>query len=158
MPIVSIACAVLIVAFIFTFDDTMFPRYRFNSDSTVTSSNDNGETIETSNPNVNAGEIKTPLEKSTTKTTTVSETATGQVASIPPPRTFLQRIAIIHRLPDDKTTWLQYYKRPFYLFLFPNIVLAGVQFAFGATAGEWVFNTGKMRYFLTVLLSRHRKL
>ncbi|KAI5297224.1 hypothetical protein KEM55_004996 [Ascosphaera atra] len=50
-------------------------------------------------------------------------------------------INIFHRFEDDKTTWWQYFRRPFYLFAFPNIVLAGIQFAFGCTAGIVTFNT-----------------
>lgn len=58
-----------------------------------------------------------------------------------PPRTYLQKLAPIHYFKDDQTTWFQYFRRPFYLFLFPNIVLAGIQFAFGCTAGIVSFNT-----------------
>lgn len=58
-----------------------------------------------------------------------------------PPRTYLQKIAFWHTFPDDRTTWFQYFRRPFYLFAFPNIVLGGIQFAFGCTAGIVSFNT-----------------
>lgn len=58
-----------------------------------------------------------------------------------PPRTYTQKIALVHYFKDDQTTWFQYFRRPFYLFAFPNIVLAGVQFAFGCTAGIVSFNT-----------------
>lgn len=58
-----------------------------------------------------------------------------------PPRTYRQKMAFVHYFHDDKTTWFQYFRRPFYLFLFPNIVLAGIQFAFGCTAGIVSFNT-----------------
>lgn len=58
-----------------------------------------------------------------------------------PTRTYRQKVALIHYLEDDQTTWYQYFRRPFYLFAFPNIVLAGIQFAFGCTAGIISFNT-----------------
>lgn len=57
------------------------------------------------------------------------------------PRSYKQKITLVHYFADDKATWFQYFRRPFYLFAFPNIVLAGIQFAFGCTAGIVSFNT-----------------
>lgn len=141
-PIVSIACGVLIIAFAFAFDDTMFPRYRFKGDAY--NSNDGDEVTTSagsgSSPDLHQmEERKGPLGKSTTSTTTfvsTGETTTGQILSIPPLRTYLQQLAPVHYLPDNKTTFFQYFRRPFYLFLFPNIVLAGLQFAFAHTGGK----------------------
>lgn len=71
-----------------------------------------------------------------------------------PPRTYWEMLSPIQRFPEDKTTWWQYFRRPFALFFFPNIVLvsslcihtedkailtvlkAGIIFAFGCTAGR----------------------
>ena len=64
---------------------------------------------------------------------------TGEILDMP--RSYREQLALVHYLPDDKTTWYQYFRRPFYLFAFPNIVLAGIQFAFGCTAGIVSFNT-----------------
>lgn len=58
-----------------------------------------------------------------------------------PKRTYRQKLALVHYFADDKTTWVQYFRRPFYLFAFPNIVLGGIQYAFGCTAGIVSFNT-----------------
>ncbi|KAJ5965623.1 hypothetical protein N7481_012337 [Penicillium waksmanii] len=125
-PIVAIACGVLILLFIFTFDDTMFPRYRFNSfsDADPTRRNEDAEKEKELEPSVSdpAGDGE------------------GEGEEILP-RTYLQKIALVHHFADDKTTWFQYFRRPFYLFAFPNIVLAGIQFAFGCTAGIVSFNT-----------------
>lgn len=124
-PIVSIACGILILLFIFTFDDTMFPRYRFAGRSLR-------DTMQRSD------------EKGDKSDSPVSQTETEGNDNDDldlPPRTYLQKLALIHYFADDQTTWFQYFRRPFYLFAFPNIVLAGIQFAFGCTAGIVSFNT-----------------
>ncbi|KAJ5288986.1 hypothetical protein N7478_002016 [Penicillium angulare] len=129
-PIVAIACGILILLFIFTFDDTMFPRYRFNGIPII-------ESADTVKPTKSDVEAKTDnsLENE------VSETGSTTMGEEIPPRTYRQKIALVHYYEDDHTTWLQYFRRPFYLFAFPNIVLAGIQFAFGCTAGIVTFNT-----------------
>ncbi|KAJ5768345.1 hypothetical protein N7533_000928 [Penicillium manginii] len=123
-PIVAIACGVLILLFIFTFDDTMFPRYRFNSFSDTNPTGPNED-----------------MKKESELGPSISELASDGDGEEIPPRTYRQKIALVHRFADDKTTWFQYFRRPFYLFAFPNIVLAGIQFAFGCTAGIVSFNT-----------------
>ncbi|RWQ98656.1 putative MFS transporter [Paecilomyces variotii] len=130
-PLVAIAAGILIVLFIFTFDDTMFPRHR--------SQNQLPQNIPPSQQ-----DDKTPLPAPDDKTKHVPVSLTpsqGEGEIIVPPRKYLQRAALWHYFPDDKTTWFQYFRRPFYLFAFPNIVLSGIQFAFGCTAGIVSFNT-----------------
>ncbi|KAF7172525.1 hypothetical protein CNMCM6106_006689 [Aspergillus hiratsukae] len=114
-PIVAVACGILILLFIFTFDDTMFPRYRFG---------DRGPLI----------------AKIGTCTTQDDSQVTSEKDQKLEPSTSVAKFALIHYLEDDQTTWYQYFQRPFYLFAFPNIVLAGIQFAFGCTAGIISFN------------------
>lgn len=127
-PTVAIACGVLIVLFVFTFDDTMFPRYRFKTES---ASNPSPGTDD------QAGETKDGMEKAA-----VSSIASEEIGEVVMPRrTYLQMLCPIHYFADDKTTWFQYFRRPFFLFAFPNIVLSGIQFAFGCTAGIVSFNT-----------------
>lgn len=106
----------------------MFLRYRFNTSSqaNTTGRNDDAEKEK---------ELEPPVSNLASNGEDESE---GEEIL---PRTYLQKIALIHRFPDDKTTWFQYYRRPFYLFAFPNIVLAGIQFAFGCTAGIVSFST-----------------
>ncbi|PWY90957.1 MFS transporter [Aspergillus heteromorphus CBS 117.55] len=134
MPMVSIACAVLILLFIFTFDDTMFPRYRFSGRMPSLSSKPADEAT-CAQPDPSAGEKDS-------KESPVSVIASHDVGEIDmPPRTYLQKMSLVHRFSDDHTTWFQYFRRPFFLFGFPNIVLAGIQFAFGCTAGIVSFNT-----------------
>lgn len=132
-PIVAIACGILILLFIFTFDDTMFPRYRFRNSGFSAAKT---ETCTTQEDAQVTSEKDQKLEPSTS--VAVSQGA-GEVDI--PPRTYRQKIALIHYLEDDQTTWYQYFRRPFFLFAFPNIVLAGIQFAFGCTAGIISFNT-----------------
>lgn len=121
--------------FIFTFDDTMFPRYRFGNTSPPQESKpDPTNNSDDSQPNEGDKKEATATPLSTTETN-----AAGEVDM--PPRTYLQKAAPVHYFSDDQTTWFQYFRRPFYLFAFPNIVLAGIQFAFGCTAGIVTFNT-----------------
>jgi hypothetical protein len=118
----------LILLFIFTFDDTMFPRYRFNTHI---------DPPQPSSKTDSQGEA----EKDTPIDPPVSEITSHGLGDDITPRSYRQNIALIHYFPDDETTWFQYFRRPFYLFAFPNIVLAGIQFAFGCTAGIVSFNT-----------------
>ncbi|PYH97085.1 MFS transporter [Aspergillus ellipticus CBS 707.79] len=133
MPIVSIACAVLILLFIFTFDDTMFPRYRFSGRMPFQPSKAADEAAQT-DPSTDE-----KVSKSEPPVSVVASHGTGEIDM--PPRTYLQKMSLVHCFSDDKTTWFQYFRRPFFLFGFPNIVLAGIQFAFGCTAGIVSFNT-----------------
>ncbi|KAJ5886563.1 uncharacterized protein N7473_009237 [Penicillium subrubescens] len=129
-PIVAIACGVLILLFIFTFDDTMFPRYRFNQTSNSNSFHSGDHS-----------EQKEHLAKENQNEPPISEIDSHGIGEDITPRSYRQKIALVHHFADDKTTWFQYFRRPFYLFSFPNIVLAGIQFAFGCTAGIVSFNT-----------------
>lgn len=106
----------------------MFPRYRFNS------------RIDPSQPSRKADNEGEP-EKETQLEPPVLEVTSNGLGEDITPRSYRQKIALIHYFTDDETTWFQYFRRPFYLFAFPNIVLAGIQFAFGCTAGIVSFNT-----------------
>lgn len=119
---------VLILLFVFAFDDTTFPRYRFNSRN------------DPSQPSGKADSQGEPEKESQLEPPVLEVTSNGLGEDIIP-RSYRQKIALIHYFTDDETTWFQYFRRPFYLFAFPNIVLAGIQFAFGCTAGIVSFNT-----------------
>ncbi|KAK9769611.1 putative Major facilitator superfamily domain-containing protein [Seiridium cardinale] len=58
-----------------------------------------------------------------------------------PKRTYLKMLKPWTCYPQNKTTYWQYFRRPFFLWSFPNIVIAGFIFAFGCTAGIVSFNT-----------------
>lgn len=116
----------------------MFPRYRFNHALTETSK----EETFLAQPNKQSPNEKYPKTKPTSITSHEDHDHDHEPGTITlPPRTYRQKLALVHSFPDDKTTWFQYFRRPFNLFLFPNIVLAGIQFAFGCTAGIVSFNT-----------------
>lgn len=109
----------------------MFPRWRFTRQTPIEPPKLNEITPE-----------KQENEKDQNQDLPVSPTTSHDTGEISiPPRTYRQKMALVHYFHDDKTTWFQYFRRPFYLFLFPNIVLAGIQFAFGCTAGIVSFNT-----------------
>lgn len=109
----------------------MFPRWRFAGQTPTRPPKLNETTPE-----------KQEYEKDQNPDPPISPTTSHDAGEISiPPRTYRQKMALVHYFHDDKTTWFQYFRRPFYLFLFPNIVLAGVQFAFGCTAGIVSFNT-----------------
>ncbi|KAJ6160305.1 hypothetical protein N7470_003701 [Penicillium chermesinum] len=138
-PIVAIACGVLILLFIFTFDDTMFPRYRFTylmGSHTVQPKSSEDHRHQDND---------TPTEKAESKSngedSALSTIGSHRIGEDIPIRSYRQKISLIHYFADDETTWFQYFRRPFYLFAFPNIVIAGIQFAFGCTAGIVSFNT-----------------
>jgi hypothetical protein len=108
----------------------MFPRYRFNQTLFLNSLHSGDH-----------AEQKEQLSKDNHNEPPISEINSHGIGEDITPRSYGQKIALVHYFADDKTTWFQYFRRPFYLFAFPNIVLAGIQFAFGCTAGIVSFNT-----------------
>lgn len=113
----------------------MFPRYRFNSfvspdPANIKEVKEQGE-----------HQAVEKISESKSDDTPVLRVESNNIGEDITPRTYKQQLALIHYYPDDQTTWFQYFRRPFYLFAFPNIVLAGIQFAFGCTAGIVSFNT-----------------
>jgi len=109
----------------------MFPRYRFRNQPSI-----EPPKRESTQPSL---EKQDQYSKEKSNLTITASHSAGDISM--PPRTYIQKLAPIHYFKDDQTTWFQYFRRPFYLFLFPNIVLAGIQFAFGCTAGIVSFNT-----------------
>jgi hypothetical protein len=54
---------------------------------------------------------------------TTSSECVGEVLPGYEQRTFLQKLRLWQYQPEDRTTYWQYFKRPFFLFAFPNVVL-----------------------------------
>ncbi|KAI1629195.1 putative MFS transporter [Exophiala viscosa] len=136
--IVAILSAFVVVLFIFTFDDTLFPRHIYRGRSgpaenaeavAATAETHQEKTADGSEPQPKSAP---PVTRQVTKT---------EGTMYKPPRTYWEILSPIHSFPEDKTTWWQYFRRPFVLFFFPNIVCAGIIFAFGCTAGIVSFNT-----------------
>lgn len=109
----------------------MFPRYRFNTTLHKRPSHSKPNSENNREAEKEAQLLEPP----------VSEITSNGIGEDITPRTYRQKLELVHYFPDDETTWFQYFRRPFYLFAFPNIVLAGIQFAFGCTAGIVSFNT-----------------
>lgn len=114
----------------------MFPRYRFSSQTP-------SRTIKVEDEATCAiSDTPTANEKDPKYESPISVVASHTVGELDMlPRTYLQKMSPVHYFKDDHTTWYQYFRRPFFLFAFPNILLAGIQFAFGCTAGIVSFNT-----------------
>ncbi|KAM0723140.1 hypothetical protein Q7P37_001340 [Cladosporium fusiforme] len=98
------------------FEETMFPRFLFARQE-VLPTVEHGDAIAEPNKADECNDGKKGLEP----THSAASEGVGQ--------------------PEDKTTYWKYFKRPFFLFAFPNVVLAGIIFAFGCTAGIVSFNT-----------------
>ncbi|OAL69143.1 MFS transporter [Trichophyton violaceum] len=119
--ICSMIFAVVLILLFTTFEETLFPRFLFAQDQ--------------NDPN-------TSHKKDIDMTASLHEVdSTSKVSYHFPKRTYLRRLKLWIHFPQDKTTYWQYFRRPFVLFLFPNIIIAGVIFAFGCTAGIVSFGT-----------------
>ncbi|KAL3459683.1 major facilitator superfamily domain-containing protein [Aspergillus heterothallicus] len=134
--IVAILCGFVALLFIFTFDDSLFPRHAFGAVTQQT------PTAIDSTDNTNPGSVGNDNKKEAQTDASLDRTATvDQGVSGLLPRNYWHILAPIHRFKEDKTTWWQYFRRPFLLFTFPNILMAGVVYAFANTAGIVSFNT-----------------
>lgn len=127
--IVAIIEGGVLILLFFTFEETLFPRYLFPE---ITSSilAPAHEQIEKQN-----------LDISTTEPAASISSDDGIPLSDFPKRTFTQRLKPWTYYPQDHTTYWSYFIRPFFLFKFPNVVIAAFIFAFGCTAGIVSFNT-----------------
>jgi len=111
--------AFVVILFIFTFDDTLFPRHIFRAlNSPLQNAQTTTATGETLDEKIaDGGEPQPKSAPPVTRQVTLTEGAMEK-----PPRTYWEVLSPIHRFPEDKTTWWQYFRRPFVLFFFPNIV------------------------------------
>jgi len=62
-------------------------------------------------------------KKTLAPTHTAASERVGEVLPGYEKRTLMQRLRLWSYQPEDKTTYWQYFKRPFFLFAFPNVVL-----------------------------------
>jgi hypothetical protein len=112
--------AFVVVLFVFTMDDTMYPRHHVGGDLGL-----HAPLTETGT--VLGGSINpqkaTDCKKSETLDHQVSH-RNGEV--LEQPRTYIEMLSPIHRFKEDKTTFWQYFKRPFALLFFPNIILVSI--------------------------------
>ncbi|KAE8145963.1 MFS transporter [Aspergillus avenaceus] len=141
--IVSIAEGILIVAFFFTFEETLFPRFLFSSSGSLPTTKAVTPTQLDVCPD---GEAATNKEKEPTVTDSASVEIVGSAINTPSPSqfpewTYREKLRLWTYFPQDLTSYWTYFKRPFFLLAFPNIVIAGIIFAFGCTAGIVTNNT-----------------
>jgi hypothetical protein len=106
----------VVVLFIFTFDDSLFPRHVLQL-STANSTPDPAGVTETN-------EVVSTMEVKESKTQNIIQQDALAEGNVDPfARNYWHVLAPIHRFKQDKSTWWQYFRRPFFLFLFPNIVV-----------------------------------
>lgn len=140
--IVAIAEGTLVILFFFTFEETRFPRFLFSK--TDLPQHEGGvQTPDESTPstreptklgphNSRSKDGTAPIEE---KAQVISDagsikegTADISLISQFPKRTYGQTLKLWEMLPQDKTTFWTYFKRPFILLLFPNVVIVSIIF------------------------------
>lgn len=112
----------------FTFEETLFPRFIFEKIQGVLP-----VTEGRSSPVESNTDDKDPIKKDLNRVTTVQSDSHNIQQRDFPRRTYAQKLKLWVYFPEDKTTYFQYLRRPFSLFLFPNVVISGCIFAFGCT-------------------------
>ncbi|CAJ2505485.1 Uu.00g128790.m01.CDS01 [Anthostomella pinea] len=130
--IVTIIDATVFILLFFSFEETLFPRFLFNAQPTPAIGAINRVSEE-------AGDVKGD-DKKDLRTVTNTSHNPGFIDDYPK-RTYLQKLKPWVHYPQNRTTYWQYFRRPLFLWGFPNVVIAGFIFAFGCTAGIVSFNT-----------------
>lgn len=147
--IVAISDAVILILFIFTFQETLFPRFLFDraEHKQYLENVESGQIEYLTNCPISSEETK-PIMKNTVSVEIDSkESEQASKVEEPNPEDFPKQSFKESILkwwvyyPQDETTFWQYFRRPFILFTFPNILFAGFNFGFGATAGMLSFST-----------------
>jgi hypothetical protein len=106
----------VVLLFIFTMDDSLFPRHALARSAAAHHSS----TISHRAPDAQQKGDDTKKEASAdlTREPTLAQGRTDLL-----PRNYLHVLSPMHRWKEDKTTWWQYFRRPFHLFAFPNIIM-----------------------------------
>ncbi|KAI9733656.1 MAG: hypothetical protein M1834_003258 [Cirrosporium novae-zelandiae] len=148
--IVAIIGAVVLLLFIFSFEETLFPRFLFSSEVPViigrTSQDSDESTRELHNgKTAKGGDIAStaPLgnENDSSNAPQAQPDSYWTSSDKFPKRSYAELLKLWTYYPQNRTTFWQYFRRPFLLATFPNIIIAGFIFAFGSTAGIVSFNT-----------------
>lgn len=108
----------VLLLFFFSFEETLFPRFLFAQNST-TFVNTMSDTEATHPENT---KTQTTIDKGTLETVTGASQSNGTIDEFPR-RTYLQVLKPWVRYPQNKTTFWQYFRRPFFLWGFPNVVM-----------------------------------
>lgn len=98
----------------------MFPRFLFDKRDEHPVTEHGAVVDDMSKPN-----DEEDCKKGLAPTHTAASERAGEVLPGYEERTLLQKLKLWDHQPEDKTTYWQYFKRPFFLFAFPNVVLVG---------------------------------
>lgn len=98
----------------------MFPRFLFDQRDELPRT-EHGAVMDDHSQDTVEDDGKKGLEPSQSSSA-VSERA-GEVLPGYERRTMLQRLKLWNYQPEDETTYWEYFRRPFFLFAFPNVVL-----------------------------------
>lgn len=144
----AISNGVVLVAFFFTFDETSFPRFAMQPFAVEFLKGEDSE------ENLGPEPRKiTDIERDTHKTLNLGLSQMSKEPEVSEKlsdsgyegthlmRTFWQRLSLWTVWPQDKTTFWEYFCRPFFIFVFPNVIVSGFMFSCGCSAGILSFNT-----------------
>ncbi|KAK8151985.1 major facilitator superfamily domain-containing protein [Phyllosticta citribraziliensis] len=132
----------VLLLLLFTFEETMFPRFLFTSHgANIATSTTTAPALPAETNNDEAGHLDMEGKKPRNSDVSVSDVDVGAIVPDIPARTWPQRLKLWTYYEQDRTSYWHYFKLPFYLFTFPNIVIPGFIFAFACTAGIVSFNT-----------------
>ncbi|KAL3469495.1 MFS transporter [Aspergillus californicus] len=129
-----------LVCFAVGFEESLFPRFLFTRTAGLVPE---ASPSNSTDPRVSDKSKDEEAKSSPTVSKTVSATAsdTNTLAEKFPKRSYLQSLRLWSYYAEDKTTFWTYMQRPFIVFTFPNVLVAGVIFAFGWNAGVISFTT-----------------
>lgn len=141
---VAVADVVIFCLFIFTFQESLFPKFLFEKAGRAKSlvqfkSGEIKDLNQISNPSIqkmgNNEDIEVGLDDSPTKY------EAPNIKDFPGPswKQLLAKWWVYY--PDDKVTYWQYLLRPFALFTFPSMLYSGFCFGPGAATGMLSFST-----------------
>jgi hypothetical protein len=102
----------------------MFPRFLFDKRDEL-SSTEHGVAVDDMSKPTDEEDGK----KGLAPTHTAASERVGEIHPGYEKRTWTQKLRLWEYQPEDKTTYWQYFKRPFFLFAFPNVVLVSHTYA-----------------------------
>lgn len=114
--ICGIIDAGVFVLFLLTFEETLFPRFLFTSHIVpAIRQSQAANDVETSDKAL--GEV--------TASPSSSDSDNGDLVAAFPRRAYVQKLRLWVHYRQNRTTFWQYFRRPFFLWGFPNIVIVG---------------------------------
>jgi hypothetical protein len=108
---VAIIDGIVLILLFATFEETLFPRFLFSASVSLTQTEESPE-VGSDGKNLN-----------TANTSNVANTYDF------PKRTLVERWKLWSFYPEDHTTYWQYFRRPFFLLSFPNVIIVRSSFS-----------------------------